>query len=318
LGSITVTPASTTVAQGATKQFTAVARDQFGVALASQPAFAWAVTGSGTISTAGLYTAPAAGTPTDTVIATAAGGVSGSASVTVTLPSGDAFGQSSDVGSPGLAGSYSRAGSTYVVKGGGADIFNSSDQFHFVYRTLDGDGQIVARVVSVQNTNASAKAGVMFRESLNANSRHADLVISPDNVSRFQPRVATGGPTASYPLTGSTPPYWLKLVRSGNTITGYRSPDGVTWTAVEDQTYTALPTSMYVGLAVTAKDNTKLNTSSFDNVSVTAAGAGVTAAAAMTVIASRTTSPAHLVPASSAALDVLQVTQPSVLDKQRD
>ena len=46
----------------------------------------------------------------------------------------------------------------YTVKASGADIFGTSDQFHFVYKQLSGDGQIVARVASVQNTNARAKA----------------------------------------------------------------------------------------------------------------------------------------------------------------
>ena len=62
--SISITPATVTVADGAKQQFTAVALDQFGQALTAQPTFTWQVSSSsgGTISSAGLYTAPKKGT----------------------------------------------------------------------------------------------------------------------------------------------------------------------------------------------------------------------------------------------------------------
>src|SRR4029453_12868227 len=72
------------VCQCGTKQFTRRARDQFGQPLATPPTFAWSVAGAGgAVNQAGLYTAPASGTPTETVRATA-GGVTGTATVTVT------------------------------------------------------------------------------------------------------------------------------------------------------------------------------------------------------------------------------------------
>jgi PA14 domain/Carbohydrate binding module (family 35)/Carbohydrate binding module (family 6)/K319L-like, PKD domain len=86
LTGIAVSPATATVQQGGTQQFTAVGSDQFGSAMATPPALAWSLSGAtapGTMTGSGLYTAPTAGTPTVTVRATA-GAVSGSASVTVT------------------------------------------------------------------------------------------------------------------------------------------------------------------------------------------------------------------------------------------
>ena len=62
-----------------------------------------------------------------------------------------------DIGAVGQAGSGSFASGTFTVKGSGADIYGTSDQFHFVYQTLSGDGEIKARVVSVQNTNTSPR-----------------------------------------------------------------------------------------------------------------------------------------------------------------
>ena len=85
LTSVTVSPASATVAAGGTQQFAATARDQFGQPLAGQPAFTWSIDagGVGTVSATGLYQAPAAGSGTATVRATA-GSLSGTAAVTVT------------------------------------------------------------------------------------------------------------------------------------------------------------------------------------------------------------------------------------------
>lgn len=82
--SLVVTPATASVADGASQAFTAKELDQFSQAMTSQPAIAWSVSGSGSINpTTGRYTAPAFGTGTATVNANA-GGFSGHAAVTVT------------------------------------------------------------------------------------------------------------------------------------------------------------------------------------------------------------------------------------------
>jgi Bacterial Ig domain len=82
LTSIALTPASASLNDGATQQFSATALDQFGNALTTQPAFSWSVTGSGTISSSGLYSAPTSGTGAATVTANN-GSVSATASVAV-------------------------------------------------------------------------------------------------------------------------------------------------------------------------------------------------------------------------------------------
>src|SRR5262249_27569764 len=51
-----------------------------------------------------------------------------------------------DIGGPGRAGSATYNAGTWTVNGGGADIWNASDQFNFARTSLTGDGSIVARV----------------------------------------------------------------------------------------------------------------------------------------------------------------------------
>jgi hypothetical protein len=172
-----------------------------------------------------------------------------------------------DIGNPGLAGSASLSNGTFTINGGGADIWGTSDAFHYVYQALSGDGTIIARVVSVQNTDGWAKAGVMIRESLNANSTFVDMVITPGNGAAFQARTTTGGSAVHTPGPSASAPYWVELVRSGNSFTGYVSADGSTFTQVGSYTVSMVP-DIYIGLAVTSHNNGLLNTSTFDNVSV--------------------------------------------------
>jgi hypothetical protein len=81
--SLVVSPSSTTLAVNATKQFSATVNDQFGNALATQPTFAWGAS-NGSITSGGVYTAPATIPGGAVTITATAAGLSGTASVTVT------------------------------------------------------------------------------------------------------------------------------------------------------------------------------------------------------------------------------------------
>ena len=165
-----------------------------------------------------------------------------------------------DIGSVGIAGSYSLSSGTFIVAGSGADIWNTADAFQFVYKTLSGNGEIIAQVASVQNTDGWAKAGVMIRESLTAGSKHAMMVMTPINGAAFQRRTSTNGTSYNTQTAGIAAPYWVRLVRSGTTFTGYCSSNGSTWTKVGSATV-SMATNVYIGLSVTAHNNSKLCTS---------------------------------------------------------
>jgi len=173
--------------------------------------------------------------------------------------------QSQDVGSVGLAGGATHSGGTFTVSGSGADIWNGADGFHYVFQPWSGNGEIIARVDSVGNTDPWAKAGVMFRQSLTAGSPHAMMVITPGNGAAFQRRLASGGTSTHTAGPVVTAPYWVRLVRTGDTLQGFASPDGVNWTLVGTDTVT-LGDPIFVGLAVTAHNNTLASTATFSDV----------------------------------------------------
>jgi regulation of enolase protein 1 (concanavalin A-like superfamily) len=153
------------------------------------------------------------------------------------------------------------------------DIWDSADEFHYVYQPVSGDVTVIARVASIQNTNPWAKAGVMIRESLAAGSKNAMMELTPGNGVSFQRRLATNGPSTSVHGAMVSAPYWVKLVRSGNVLSGSASSDGVNWTVVGTDTV-SMTASVYVGLAVTSHSDGVLATASLTNVSVTTGGGG--------------------------------------------
>ncbi|HEV2708507.1 MAG TPA: S8 family serine peptidase, partial [Pyrinomonadaceae bacterium] len=174
-----------------------------------------------------------------------------------------------DIGSVGYAGSASYASGSFSLQGSGADIWDTADGFRYVYQPWTGDGQIVARVASVGYTDAWAKAGVMIRESLTNNSRHASMFLTPGMGTAFQWRDTPGG-YSGHVGSGGAAPVWVKLTRAGNSFSGYASADGVNWTLVGTAAI-GMASTVYVGMAVTSHNNGALCAASFDNVGLSAA-----------------------------------------------
>jgi regulation of enolase protein 1 (concanavalin A-like superfamily) len=180
-----------------------------------------------------------------------------------------------DLGSGTLAGSGYVTGDTVVLTGAGGDIYQSADGGRMLTQPMTGDGTIVARVVSMTNTNPWAKAGIMIREGTGAGARHAFCFVTPNTTNGvgFIRRTATSALSTYTGGSKSTAPRWLRLVRSGSTITASESANGTTWTVV-GSVAVSLANPVRIGFAVTSGDNSRLCTAVFDVVSVTPAGSG--------------------------------------------
>jgi hypothetical protein len=160
---------------------------------------------------------------------------------------------------------------TYTMTGSGADIWYQADEFHFAYKMLTGAGSIVAKVVSVDNTNVWAKAGVMIRESLEPGSKYAFMCVTPASGVSFQYRLNADTDALSTTQTGITAPYWVKLERGiSGSFTASISTNGTTWVAVENATpqIISMASTVYVGLALTSHDDTLTCTAKFSNVQI--------------------------------------------------
>ncbi|MCI0498449.1 MAG: hypothetical protein L0Y36_02035 [Planctomycetales bacterium] len=172
-----------------------------------------------------------------------------------------------DIGSVGAAGNAVFNGSTITIEGSGVDIWDTLDEFYFVYQTLNGNGQIIARVDSLENTNGYAKAGLMMRNTLSAGSRNAFMGLMVTDGAAFQQRLTDGATTGSVHTNTYAAPYWVKLVRSGTTFSGFASPDGITWTQIGTNQTISMNTTIYIGLAVTSHNDGVLCTGVFSNTS---------------------------------------------------
>jgi phosphatidylserine/phosphatidylglycerophosphate/cardiolipin synthase-like enzyme/regulation of enolase protein 1 (concanavalin A-like superfamily) len=172
-----------------------------------------------------------------------------------------------DIGQVSAAGSASYTSGTYHVAGSGADIWSTADEFRFVYRSWSGDGEIVARVATVSNTDAWTKAGVMVRSSLSADSPHASMFVSAGKGLAFQRRTTAGGVSVHTSGGSGAAPMWVKLRRAGTSVSAFVSRDGEAWSNVGSDTI-SLGSTIYVGLALTSHRDGALASASFDDVSV--------------------------------------------------
>jgi len=177
----------------------------------------------------------------------------------------DAPWQHQDVGNVALLGDATLEDGTFTVHGSGDDIWGGTDQFHFVYHSLVGNGAITARVVSETENDSWTKAGVMIRETFDTHSRHAMTAVSPGNGVVFQRRHESAGDSLTTGLTG-TAPYWVRLQRVGNWFISSASVDGVKWQEIGRDTIT-MGASVQIGLCLTSHFGAELATATFDHVS---------------------------------------------------
>jgi hypothetical protein len=172
-----------------------------------------------------------------------------------------------DVGDVGRAGSASYSDGVFTVTGSGEDSEGTADAFHFVHQTLTGDGQIVARLLTLQGDDPAAEAGVMIRETLTPGSCHVLVAANSDKETVFRRRLITDDYSVQN-LHQGTNYSWLRLMRMGDMFVGHVSTNGLDWEYAWFTTMN-LTAQVEIGLAVTAHSFGALATAEFDNVIVT-------------------------------------------------
>src|ERR1044071_448666 len=101
-----------------------------------------------------------------------------------------------DVGAVEVKGTAGFDRGIFTIKGT-LDTWGTNDGFHFVWQQVKGNSEIVARVLTVENTLNHAKAGVMFRESLAADAKHTEACVTPVDGTQFLVRAETASKTTS-------------------------------------------------------------------------------------------------------------------------
>jgi hypothetical protein len=151
----------------------------------------------------------------------------------------------------------------FTILGAGIDIWGGSDDFHYVYQEISGgeNGGAVTITARVRNiltpADEWAKAGVMIRETLDADSAHAMMVITPAHGAAFQYRAGKGAQSTHVPSALEVKaPYWVRLVRAPQDgsfqFTGFVSSNGTEWKPVGSTNSISMKPAALAGMAVTA------------------------------------------------------------------
>ncbi len=169
---------------------------------------------------------------------------------------------------------------TYTMTARSENISGQSDHFHYVYKQLSGPGSIVVKVESVTNTSDSAKAGVMIRDTLEADSKHALVFARPDGGVRFRRRTETAGDSTSSVDNNLALPHWVKLERdAAGLFTASHSTDGINFVPVNDTSLGSsdsvqMDTLVYIGLALSSNNPEETCQAVFSEVSTTGTAIG--------------------------------------------
>jgi regulation of enolase protein 1 (concanavalin A-like superfamily) len=181
-----------------------------------------------------------------------------------------AFTNSGDVGSPAKKGSaqFDAAKGEYRITGSGANIWAKEDQFQYVWREMPGNFTVTATLQFLGQGEEHRKAGIMVRQSLDADAAYGDFVIHGSGMPGLQWRPAKSENTNTFDLPFDGPgKFKLKLVRSGVGITVSLAKDGAELKEVA-RTEVTLRNPVLVGLVVCAHNADKSETVVFSDVSV--------------------------------------------------
>jgi len=174
-----------------------------------------------------------------------------------------------DIGDDGDVGSTEEDGGVWTIEAGGHDIWDTADDFRFVYQEISGDFEISFEAISLVQINNWSKVGPMARQSNAAESQYVFMLARAQDGNKYlQERMTTGGSATGNggEVTDSGGfPVWLMLARDGNIFTGSWSPDGDQWTTVGTITL-AMTDPILVGIAVTSHTTGTLTTAVIENL----------------------------------------------------
>ncbi|HEV2376622.1 MAG TPA: hypothetical protein VGS19_31160, partial [Streptosporangiaceae bacterium] len=181
-------------------------------------------------------------------------------------------------GQANIACGNGRTGSACMVSppiGPGGEAV--TDSFYFVHQPLASQGSVTARVTSLTGRYGGkgvqaagqgpagmtpgvqpwSKAGIIIKASTTQGSAYAAMLVTGSHGVRFQYDYTQDIAGLPGKISGASP-RWLRLTRSGDTVTGYDSADGSHWTEVGAASLPGLPATVQAGLFATSPVYTKI------------------------------------------------------------
>ena len=181
------------------------------------------------------------------------------------------FEKHGDIGAVGKPGSvqYDGEQKSYLVAGGGENMWGTRDAFHFLWKQMSGDVTLAADIRLIgTGGDPHRKAGLIIRQSLDADSAYADAVVHGDGLASLQYREVKGGPTREIQANIAMPRK-IRIEKEGDTVFMSVARDGEALHPAGGSFKIKLSEPFYVGLGVCAHDNKAMEKASFSNVEIT-------------------------------------------------
>jgi Tol biopolymer transport system component len=176
----------------------------------------------------------------------------------------------SDVGSvtpPGSA-EFDRATGVYTIHAAGANLWGTTDGFHFLWKKVSGDVSLTADIDFPEKTGKHSehrKAILIFRQTLDADGAYADAAMHGAGLTALQFRDAKGATTQSIELNIDLPQR-LRLEKHGDEFTMFVSMHGEPLHQVGAATKMHLDEPFYAGIGLCAHDPNAVETATFSHV----------------------------------------------------
>jgi len=183
-----------------------------------------------------------------------------------------------DLGSVAKPGTvdYDAAQKSYLVAGGGENMWFASDAFHYVWKQAYGDISLAADIRWIgTGGHQHRKACLLIRQSLDADSPYADAALHGDGLASLQYREATGGPTREIQANVKAPRR-LRIEKEGDYVSMSIAGDNEALHAAGGSFRLKFRAPFFIGLGVCAHDNNALEKAVFSNVAITSAGPDTT------------------------------------------
>ncbi len=179
------------------------------------------------------------------------------------------FDQSTDIGNCKIPGSavYSEEEQTYRISGAGSNMWFGSDEFHYLWTTLQGDFILRAEMAfEGEGVEAHRKIGWIVKNNLDPNSKHVNATVHGDGLTSLQYRAEKGADTeeVSSPIKGANV---IQLERRDGKYIMSAGSYGEELTSVQLDSI-SLDNEVYVGLYVCSHNPDVMETAVFRNVRI--------------------------------------------------
>ncbi len=182
-----------------------------------------------------------------------------------------------DIGMVGKPGSvaYNAAAGTYLVTGGGDNMWTTNDNFQFVWKQMSGDVAFAANITWPKPGGADhRKACLMIRQTLDPNSMYADVVVHGVGMTGFQYRKNPGNITV-HVETSTNAPGRVRLEKHGDMVSLFTGDAGGELKPTAGTIRLPFKEPFYVGLAVCAHDDKTTESALFSKVELVPLGAAI-------------------------------------------